>query len=202
MKKYLLSVGFVILFTIPAWSLAGVSFGVHAGRAMGFKYTPLKGDIAEIASDYGLTKNSPDKALMLVGGQVNVNVVHIIDVAGFVDYTWDKTKLSSDVNLKLSDFSYGLTVIKKFGVPFVDPYIGAGLAWHKFVYSLETPSAGIYGALPDDQTKLGYHLVGGVAGNFPVFPLSPYAEYRYNWINTKGEKTTFSCLSVGLSFKI
>jgi opacity protein-like surface antigen len=200
-KKYLLSLNFIFFLVIPAWSITGISFGIHAGRATGFKYDMLKGAVGDMAAENGWTKNTPDKSLTMVGGHVNVGIAHIIDVAGFADYDWNKTKLSSDVNLKLSDFSYGLTVIKKFGVPFADPYIGAGLAWHKFVYSLEAPSTGIYGTLPGDQTKLGYHIVGGVAGNFPVFPLSPYAEYRYNWINTKGEKTTFSCLSVGLSFK-
>jgi opacity protein-like surface antigen len=201
MKKIFFVFVLVSLMTIPAWSITGIKLGVHGGRAIGFKYNMLNKVISELAQENHWIKNSPDKALTQIGGHINADILHLVDISGFADYAWDKTKINSSVNLKLSDFSYGLSIIKKFGLPFADPYIGAGLAWHKFVYSLEAPGDDILIALPDDQTRPGYHLLAGVEANIPVFPLSPFAEYRYNWINTKDEKTTFSCLSLGISLK-
>jgi hypothetical protein len=201
MRKIFLPLIVLLFLSAPAWSITGISIGAHVGQVTGFSYGALTDSIAKMASEYGWLKNKPNKSMMLIGGHANMSFAKIIDVAGFADYAWKTTSLDSRVDLKLSDFSFGLTATKKFGVPIANPYIGAGLAWHRFVYSLETSSAGIIVVLPDNQTKLGYHVVGGLQLDIPMFPLAPYAEYRYNWINSEKKMTTFSILMVGLSLR-
>jgi len=201
MKKYLLTLVALLILSASAWPITGLSIGVHTGLIAGYNYDLLNSNIAEMASSYGWNQFKADKHMTLIGAHANIGFLNIIDVTGFVDYSWKKTKLASNVDLKLSDISFGFTGIKRFGLPFVDPYIGAGMAWHHFVYTLETSSTGIIVALPDNQTKIGYHIAGGVRGNIPMFPLAPYVEYKYNLINTEQETTTFSTIVAGLSIK-
>lgn len=201
MKNYLFTVIIIFGMVVPLWPITGLSIGAHAGIIQSYNYDLLNSKIAVMADDYGWDHSEANKQMSLIGAHANLGLLNIINVAGFVDYSWKKSELASDVDLKLSDVSFGLTGIKRFGVPFVDPYIGAGVAWHHFIYSLETSDMGIIIALPDNQTKVGYHIVAGVTGNFPIFPLAPYLEYRYNWINTEKNTTTYNTLSAGLSVK-
>ena len=116
----------------------------------------------------------------------------------FADYGFASKDISSQVKLKLHDFSIGATAKKMFGATLFKPYVGVGAALHAMAYEFET-DLGTPLPIPDNESKLGFHFLGGVELDFPVFPLTPYVEGRYNIITTSGDKTKYFQLSGGLT---
>jgi opacity protein-like surface antigen len=200
-RKILYAITAVLLFSFNAFAITGVGIGVHVGQVNNYSYSLLTDKIDVMAVDNGwLNHHTPKKNMSLIGAHINVGTLQIIDFTGFVDYAWNKSNLISGVDLKLSDFSFGITAKKKFSTPFVKPYFGAGIGWHRLVYSMEIKSAGVIIALPDNQTKTGYHAVGGIEASVPMFPLVPYLEYRYNWVLSQKSTTKFGLINLGVSF--
>lgn len=207
MKKTAFAFVMVACIYMPASAITGLGIGIHAGQTSGYDCETFDQAVQAISDSLEvlLEDYSPDEApkfdekLTSIGAHFKVGTLPIVDFIAFVDYAWKKKELVSDVDLRVSNLSYGITISKKFGAALLKPYFGAGLGFHKVVYNLESADELLLPPLPEDETKQGYHLVGGVELNFPVFPLSPYAEGRYNIINTSEKSTRYFLLSLGLT---
>jgi len=206
-KKIALALVMVASIYIPASAITGLGIGIHAGQTTSYDCEALDQAVQSI-SDSMVTLipgfapvESPkfDEKLTSLGAHFKVGTLPILDFIGFVDYAWKKKELYSNVDLRVSNFSYGVTAVKKFGTTLLKPYAGAGFAFYKVVYNLESDYESLLLFVPDDEMKLGYHLVGGVELDFPVFPLAPYAEGRYNIITTSNKSTKYLLLSLGLT---
>lgn len=206
MKKSALTLAIIVCLNLPAFGITGLGFGLHAGVTSDYSYSILDDSLRAIAQDHpGL--GIPDdvefnEELTLIGAHLKVGTLPIIDFCLFADYAWKKKELTSNIDLRLSDFSFGATAKKMFSFSILKPYLGAGTDIHNLVYTIETDSAGLILPIPDDQTKIGYHIVGGLELNFPVLPIDPYAEYRYSWVTTSEKTTKYGLISLGLTFNI
>jgi len=207
MKNAMLISVIVLLSYLPAGAITGLGLGVHLGTTTSYDYSPLD-DYIEAISDsleslvpgYQAPESPQfNDKLTIIGIHGKIGTLPIIDFIGFLDYGWKKKSLSSDVDFRVSDFSFGLTALKKFGYSALKPYLGLGIAWHKLAYTIEAGQSLVLPPAPEDETKTGYHIVVGVELSFPVFPLAPYAEGRYNIISTTDKSTKFLLLSAGLT---
>ncbi|OQX91414.1 MAG: hypothetical protein B6D58_08235 [candidate division Zixibacteria bacterium 4484_95] len=206
MKILILILAIIVCLNMPAFGITGLGFGLHAGMTNNYSYSILDDSLRAIAQNYpGL--GIPDdirfsEDLTSIGAHLKVGTLPIIDFYLFADYAWKKKELSSDIDLRLSDFSFGASAKKMFGFSILKPYLGAGVDMHNLVYTIEADSAGLILPVPDNQTKIGYHVVGGIELNFPILPLDPYAEYRHNWITTSEKVTKYGLFLLGLTFSI
>lgn len=206
MKKITLTLAIVVCLNLPASAVTGLGFGLHAGMTNNYSYSALDDSLRAIAEEYPILGISEDikfdDELTSIGAHVKVGTLPVIDFYFFADYAWKKKELTSDVDLRLSDFSFGVTAKKMFSFSVLKPYVGAGAGMHKLVYTIETDLVGYVLPVPDDQTKIGYHVAGGLELNIPILPLDPYAEFRYNWVTTEEKTTKFGLISLGLTFSL
>lgn len=207
MKKTLAILTIILLSSLPVGAITGLGLGIHAGTTTSYDYSSLDDYISAISDSleslipgYQVpqTPKFNDK-LTVIGVHGKIGTLPIIDFIGFLDYGWKKKSLGSGVDFRVSDFSFGLTALKKFGSSMLKPYAGLGIAWHKLAYTLEAGQSLVLPPAPADETKTGYHFVLGAELGFPVFPLAPYAEGRYNIISTTDNSTKFLLLSAGLT---
>jgi hypothetical protein len=204
--KYILPVLiFVLATTLPAGAITGLGLGVHVGTTTSYDYSSLDDYISAISDSLeslgfpAIQSPKFNDKLTVIGIHGKIGTLPIIDFIGFLDYGWKKKSLGSGVDFRVSDFSFGLTALKKFGSSILKPYAGLGLAWHKLAYTLEAGQSLVLPPAPADETKTGYHFVLGAELGFPLFPLAPYAEGRYNIISTTDNSTKFLLLSAGLT---
>ena len=199
MKRTLLVVLIVVCFSLPAYAITGLGLGIHGGVSNGYSYESLDDCLAVVAESLGIAGELKfDQELIIVGVHLKVGTLPVIDFDLFADYGFASKDISSQVKLKLHDFSIGATAKKMFGATLFKPYIGAGAALHAMAYEFET-DLGTPLPIPDNESILGFHFLGGVELDFPIFPLTPYAEGRYNIITTSGDKTKYFQLSGGLT---
>jgi hypothetical protein len=151
-----------------------------------------------------------DEDLTTIGAHIKVATLPIIDFYAFADYSWKKKEIYPSLDFRLSDFTIGVSAKKMFGATMIKPFVGAGGEIHRLAYSLESDSVSINGSpvagmamlIPDDQNKFGFHLLGGVELNLPVFPVDPYAQFKYNWITTDDKTTKYGLLEFGVTFSL
>jgi len=207
-KKIALTLILSTCFYMPASAITGLGIGIHAGQTTSYDYETLNDAVLAISDamenmvwpNERLSTEEFSEKLTSIGAHFKIGTLPVIDFIGFIDYAWKKKDMGHTVELRVSDFTYGITAIKKIGVTMIKPYAGAGIAFHTVVYNLESGYGNLtLPPLPDDETKMGYHLVGGVELDFPVFPLAPYAEGRYNIITTTDKSTKYLLLSLGLT---
>jgi opacity protein-like surface antigen len=204
----------IFLMTLPASAITGLGIGIHAGKTINYNYGQINNDLATIADSIGIIGVTDilkfDEDLMTIGAHVKVATLPIIDFYAFADYSWKKKEIYSNLDFKLSDFALGVSAKKMFGVTLIKPFVGAGAEMHKLAYSIESnavsinglPVAGMDLLIPDDQNKLGFHVLAGVELNFPIFPVDPYAQYRYTWITTKDKATKYGLLEFGVTLSL
>ena len=207
MKKAILILLLIGCLSVPASAITGLGIGVHAGQTTNYDYAGLDQYIQALSEEfetiipgYTAPAEAPtfEEKLTSIGAHFKFGTLPMIDFIGFLDYAWKTKELASNVDLRVSNLSYGVTAVKKFGFTLLKPYAGAGFAIHRVVYNLESDYEGLVLVLPT-ETKLGYHVVGGVELDFPVFPLAPYAEGKYNIITTTDKSTKYFLLSLGLT---
>jgi opacity protein-like surface antigen len=178
--------------------ITGLGFGIHGGIVSGYNNLTLEQSVKDAyqnLTSFSLSKNMTD-----VGIRINVGTLRIIDVDGSLDYAWKKQKVYQDISLTYSVVS--ATAGVKKSIPFgpIAPYVGAGLGMYRSAYSIGNGSVMV--VLPSNETKIGYHVKGGVALNIPMFPIKPFAEFKYNQIQTTGKATKFYQILAGLTFEL
>lgn len=208
--KILCVVGLAIAcLAVPSSAITGLGFGIHGGQTMGYSYDALDNQLGQIADLIGLPDELTfEEDLLTLGAHVKVGTLPIIDFYGFLDYSWKTKEITPELDFRVSDLAAGVSAKKAFGVAVFKPFAGLGFSVHRLVYSLETDQDQIGGVdvsilpIPEDQNKLGFHVLAGVELNFPVFPIDPYAQIRYNWITTEDKTTKYALLEFGLTFSL
>jgi opacity protein-like surface antigen len=182
--------------------LTGIGIGIHGGIISGYDNPVLENSLVEqfAALPIPIDIDFPDK-MTNIGMHVDIGTLRIIEFDGSLDYAWNKHDLAPGVELTFSDISLSGTVKKSYSLAVLKPYAGVGVGIHAVAYSLEVP--GLPGIiLPSNETKLGYHVKAGMALNIPVFPLTPFAEWKYNIIQTSDKSTKYNSINVGITLDL
>jgi opacity protein-like surface antigen len=190
----------MLLWLCPAAyaGITGLGFGVHGGIVSGYNNKTLEQSVKDAFqsfTDFSLSKNMTG-----IGVHVKVGTLRIIDLDGSLDYAWKKQTVYQDIDLTYSIFSATASVRKSIPVGPLGPYIGAGLGLYRSAYSISSGSVMV--VLPSDETKVGYHVKGGLELNIPMFPLTPFAEFRYSQIQASGEAVKYQQIFAGLTLNL
>ena len=186
-KIILLSLITVALAAGNVLAVKGIGMGIRAGYVTGYDNPDVPESIKSL-----------DKLPML-GAHLDIGIIPVIDVVASAEYAWETVKgFMPGVDLTYGDFSLNGTAIYKFSVPVVSPYLGAGLGLHRLVYSWDGDSGPVI--LPDDQTKMSWHGLGGVSLNFPALPFTVFVEGRYTSLQTEPDNTDFTSILGGVTF--
>lgn len=178
--------------------VTGFGFGIHGGIVSGYNNLTLENSVKDAyqeITDFSLSKNMAD-----IGFHINIGTLRVIDIEGSFDYGWKKQKVYQDISLTYSILSATAGLKKSLLMGPVSPYVGAGGGLYKSAYSIDNGSVVV--VLPDDETKTGFYLKGGLGLSIPMFPLKPFAEFKYNQIQTSGKATKYYQILAGLTFEL
>ena len=195
----MLAIATLILLCPAAYAgITGLGFGVHGGIVSGYNNETLEQSVKDAFQNF--TDFSLSKEMTGIGAHVKVGTLRVIDLDGSLDYAWKKQNVYQDYDLTYSIFSAAASVRKSIPIGILGPYVGAGVGFYRSAYSISNGSVTV--VLPSNETKVGYHVKGGLEFNIPVFPLTPFAEFKYNQIQTSGEATKFYQVFAGLTFDL
>jgi opacity protein-like surface antigen len=178
--------------------LTGIGFGIHGGVVSGYNNLTLENSVKDAyrdVTDFSLSKNMAD-----IGFHIDIGTLRVIDIEGAFDYGWKKQKVYQDVSLTYSMLSATAGLKKSLLMGPVKPYVGIGAGLYKSAYSIDNGSVVVI--LPDNETKTGYYAKGGVGFSFPMFPIKPFAEFKYNQVQTSGKATKYYQILAGLTFEL
>ncbi len=196
MKKITFIIAFLVIVPGAYAGLTGIGIGIHGGIISGYDNPVLEDSLVQQYTNIDFADNMTN-----LGMHVNVGTLRIIEFDGSLDYAWKKHEITQGVDLTFSDFCISGSVKKSLSFAILNPYVGAGIGLHAVAYSIEAEGQTV-AVLPDNETKLGYHIKAGVALNIPLFPLTPFAEYKYNIIQTTDESTKYSAINVGITLDL
>ncbi len=210
MRNVISIIAILLFLSLPSYALTGLGIGIHGGQTTNYSYDLLDNRLGDIAESLGVATDAVtfDEELITIGAHLKVGTLPILDFYGFVDYSWKKKEIYNGLDFRVSDVAVGATAKKTIGIAVLKPYVGAGFEIHRLAYSLESDQVQINGVpvnalvVPEDQNKLGYHLLLGAELNFPVFPIDPYVQYRYTWITTDDEPTKYGLIEAGLTLSL
>jgi opacity protein-like surface antigen len=198
LRKSLTLIAALLLSANADASITGLGFGIHGGAVSGYNNLSLEESIGR--ADSTLRNFSLSKNMTNLGVHLNIGTLRIVQLDANIDYAWKKQKIYQDVNLTYSELSVIGTVRKSVKLAILSPYVGVGLGLYRSAYSISSGSITV--VLPSNETKLGYHVKGGLELNIPLFPLSPYAEFRYHIIQTSKHSTKFYAMVAGLTLNL
>ena len=196
MKKLILIVIMAITASGANAGLSGLGIGIHGGIVSGYDNPVLEDSLVQQYTSIDFSGNMTN-----IGMHVDIGTLRIIEFDGSLDYAWKKQEVVQGIDLTFSDISVSASVKKSFPLAIVKPYAGAGLGIHALAYSIEANGQPV-AVLPENETKIGYHVKAGVALNIPVFPLTPFAEWKYNIIQTTDESTKYNSINVGITLDL
>lgn len=197
MRKVLLVAALVLTGSTAFAGLSGLGLGVHGGLISGYDNQVLEDSILSEYAGFDMSDKMTD-----IGAHLKIGTFKVVEFDLNLDYAWKKQEIVSGIDLRFSDFSIAASVRKSIALAAFKPYIGVGVGQHWMAYSLELGDQVIAVVLPEDESKVGYHFKAGFDLDFPVFPLTPYGEWRYNIIQTTGESTKYTVLSVGITLDL
>jgi hypothetical protein len=181
-----------VLPSSPAAAFTGLGIGVKGGVVTDYKNPNLK------VSDFEFDDLKFFGAFMTWGSSS-----FALELGA--EYYWDKQQLSlldSEVEVDARDFYVGATAKYYFAFPLIQPFLGAGLAAHRFTYKYQGPLDDfpeVTVIIPSDDTRLGYHLVVGARLGVPAFPFDLFLEGKIGRVNTDPEDTKFTVVSGGIT---
>ncbi len=124
------------------------------------------------------------------------------------EYYWDSQMLlilDEEREVKAKDFFVGITGKVYFPFPLIKPFVGLGIASHKFTFEYNGPLGqfeNVTLVVPDDKAYFGYHLVVGARLAVTVIPFDVFVEGKIGKVNTDPDSTKFKIISFGLIFKL
>ncbi|MCK4403650.1 MAG: hypothetical protein KAW02_01045 [candidate division Zixibacteria bacterium] len=198
MKKgcFLLWVFFFLLLGSEAWGITGLGIGIKGGMIQNYKNDNLD-SIPTLGQDW-LEK------MPVVGVHLKIGTLRIIHLEASVEYAWKEKEIVFEnltrADFSIKDLSLNATAKYMFSFPVLKPYLGAGVGMHKLVYGISNETYSIY--VPEDQSRVGFHGVGGFVLSFPASPLELLAEVRYTSIQTKNEPTRYTTILAGVTFNL
>ncbi len=193
----MLVVALVLAGVKTSFGLSGLGLGIHGGLVSGYDNPVLEDSVLSQFASFDMSEEMTD-----IGAHLNIGTFRIIEFDINIDYAWKKQEILSGIDLRFSDFSISASIRKSIALSALKPYIGVGVGQHWVAYSIELGDQVIGVVLPKDESKIGYHFKAGVDLDFPVFPLTPYGEWRYNIIKTAGESTKYTAILVGLTLDL
>jgi opacity protein-like surface antigen len=190
-------VALVLVGTKAFAGFSGLGLGIHGGLISGYDNQVLKDSILSQFASFDMSDKMTD-----IGAHLNIGTFRVVEFDLNIDYAWKKQEITSGIDLRFSDFSITASIRKSIALGVLKPYIGVGVGQHWMVYSIEFGDQVIGVVLPEDESKVGYHFKAGVNLDFPLFPLTPYGEWKYNIIQTAGESTKYTALLVGITLDL
>jgi len=195
MKK--LWFAFIFLwFSSSAWGITGLGIGIRGGMIQNYSYDKL--DLIPAQNKDWL------KEMPMVGVHLKIGTLRIIQLEGSLEYAWKKKQIVLDQNIKadfsINDLSFNATAKYMFSFPVLKPYLGAGVGIHRLAYGISNHTYSVY--IPEDQSQMGWHGVGGLVLSPPVFPLEFFVEARYTHIPTKEKVTHFTTILAGVTYNL
>lgn len=196
-KRLFLFGALVVLWSgSDAWGITGLGIGVRGGMIQNYKNDNLK--LIPTLDDDWL------KEMPMVGVHLDIGTLKVIHLEASVEYAWKEKGIVLDnqtrADFSVSDVSLNGTAKYVYSLFALKPYIGAGAGLHKLVYGISNDAYSIY--VPEDQSKLGLHVVGGFVLSAPAFPLEFSAAARYTSIRTENDPTRYVTLLAGLTYKL
>nr|MBN2276868.1 outer membrane beta-barrel protein [candidate division Zixibacteria bacterium] len=196
MKRLILTL-IILALAAPGYALTGISIGVKGGMVSNYEQP-----------GFAVPGEDTD-AMNLAGLQLKFTKLPMIDLIVSGEYAWKKETYSGfgqSFELTRSDLQFSASAIYPFSLPVVTPYLGAGVATHSLGYDYVEPVGWALDTydieVPGNETRMGYHLMGGFDVGLPAFPLTLNAEYRLNWVSTPDEVTKYNSITAGLSFSL
>ena len=204
MKKFFpLWIFLFLFFCNQAWGLTGLGFGVRGGMIRDYKNDNLN---LIPTQDQDWLKEMP-----MVGAHLKIGTLRIIHLEASVEYAWKKKEIVvkdptggslAKADFSVNDLSLNATAKHLFSVPVLKPYLGGGVGIHKLAYGISVEDYPAPIAIPEDQNKMGFHVVGGILLSFPASPIELFAEARHTSIQTEGESTRYTTILGGLTFNL
>lgn len=197
-RKLLVIVIVALIYPMANAGVTGIGFGIHGGIVSGYNNETLENSVKDAYSDitdFSLSKNMAD-----LGFDINIGTLRVIDIEGSFDYGWKKQKVYQDISLTYSMLSATAGLKKSLLIGPISPFVGAGAGLYRSAYSIGNGSVIV--VLPDNETKTGYYVKGGLGLNIPMFPLKPFAEFKYNQVQTSGKATKYYQILAGLTFEL
>jgi hypothetical protein len=192
MKKIVTIMLLLAAGTLPAGAVTGIDICV-------------KGGLVENYEQPGLTISTYDLSrLNLLGGQIYVAAVPLIDVIVAADYSW-RTKTydfaGQTLEFKMKDFAVTASAVYPVKLGLATFYAGGGVGSYALSYeyirslTLSLAENGI--TIPGSTTYFGYHGVAGAKLKLPVIPFGIFVEGRMNWVNAPGDDIKFNSVTGG-----
>lgn len=198
MKKSCLILCMFLFFCLgsEAWGITGLGFGVRGGMIQNYKNDNL--NLIPTQNQDWL------KDMPMLGAHLKIGTLRIIHLEASVEYAWKKKDIVLEgltrTEFSVNDLSLNATAKYIFSVPVVKPFLGGGVGIHRLAYGISNEAYSVY--VPEDQSKMGIHAVGGLLLSPPASPLEFFAEARYTSIQTDNESTRYTTILAGLTFNL
>ncbi|HEX7400678.1 MAG TPA: outer membrane beta-barrel protein [candidate division Zixibacteria bacterium] len=195
MKK--LWFAFIFLcFSSSAWGITGLGIGIRGGMIQNYSYDKL--DVIPTQNKDWL------KEMPVVGVHLKIGTLRIIQLEGSLEYAWKKKQIVVDPDIKtdfsINDLSFNATAKYMLSFPVIKPYVGAGVGIHRLAYGISNHSYTVY--IPEVQSQMGWHGVGGLVLSPPAVPLEFFVEARYTHIPTKEKVTHYTTILAGVTYNL
>ena len=190
--KLLLIVMLVIVFHNNADAVTGLGFGAKLGQVTNYDNPNVK------LSDLKFS----DFAAYGVFGKIGNRA---IDLEFGIDWSKDnqtKVLFGEEVEAEAKNVSFHTTAKFVFQFPVLRPFIGGGIAAHKFSYSYSGELGEFEDVtieIPSDETYFGYHLVVGAKLQLGALPFQPFVEGKISKVNSN-PSTDITVISGGVIF--
>ena len=196
-KKILLASFVLVLFTgSEAGAITGLGIGVRGGVIQGYRNDNL--------NQLPTGKKDWLKDMPMIGAHLKVGTLRIIYLEASLEYAWKDQEIElkdlGKTKFSISDLSVNGTAKYMFSLLAIKPYVGAGVGIHKLAYGVSNDAFSVY--IPEDESKLGLHALGGILLSFPAIPLELMAEARYTTVQTKGASSRYATFLAGLTYKL
>jgi opacity protein-like surface antigen len=195
-KMFVMPFLFVLFTASQTWAITGLGIGVRGGVIQGYKCDNLN----------SLPTGKKDwlQDMPMIGAHLKVGTLRVIQLEASLEYAWKEQNLtlpgSVRAKFSINDLSVNGTVKYMLSLPAIKPYVGAGAGIHRLAYGISNHEFSVY--IPEDQSKLGLHVVGGVLLSVPVVPLELMAEARYTRVQTAEASTRYATFLAGLTYKL
>ena len=197
MKNSILIFAAAMCIGLPAstvWAISGLGIGVKLGQVTDYDNPQVK--IADLKFD----------DFRLYGAHARLKRGSVAFELGLERFK-DKEQITlfgESVEAKASDWITHATLKLYFPFPLVQPFVGGGVARHRFTYDYSGP-LGQYEdvtiSVPRDQAFFGYHIVAGAELGTKMLPFNLFVEGKYQKVNSNPD-TDFTTISGGLIFNL
>lgn len=204
--KRLIGLTSVLILLLFSSSLAftGLGAGVRAGMIQNYKNPGLDAFPASLSLE----------RMPVLGAHLKIGTLPLVDFELSAEYAWKKKEVTVSIgteglkgDLTVSDFSLNATAKYHLSVPVFKPYLGAGAGFHRLIYKLDIEGLGEQIVLPENESRLGLHVVAGIGLKASALPFEIFAEGRYTHIKTRQEEldtssTNYPSIMAGVTFNL